>query len=184
MLNSTQLKKYLIQAAISTSHMAGLGMPLGELRVDPQPDGSKRVFITVPQGHSSLPYGSYLVPGCMVQKVQYSLFGRLDRRKDQAHIIWVHPNTLATYLLLLGYPDVGSVRKAAQGDAKIPLLSREALEGLGQGGLWPPGWPPGPPPGFQPPPPGIQIVEMADDLHLPAPVGFSTPHGTLRDEDP
>ena len=149
---------------------------MGELLVVPQPDGSNMVFITVPHGHSSLPSGSYFLPACMGQRAQYKLFGRLDRRKDQRRLVWVPPDMLAAYLVVLGYTDVGGVRKAARGDAVVSLLNREALEALGRGDLWPPDWPPAPPPGVQPPQPQIQNPQIMDEMVAgqppPPPVSF------------
>jgi len=144
--------------------------------VAPQPDGSNRVFITVPHEHSSLPSGAYFVPTCMAQKAQRKLFGRLDRRKDRSRLVWVPPDMLAAYLLVLGYADVGGVRRAVRGDAAVCLLSRETLASLGRLDLWPADWPPAPPPGFQPPPLQIQNLQLMDEMvaaqHPPPPVSF------------
>jgi hypothetical protein len=148
----------------------------GAVRVEPHGDGNQRVFITVPDGNPSIPHGAYFVPSCMPSKVSRALLGRLARRKREAHVVWVHPSALTGHLVSLGYHDLERVRRADQGHAMVPLLTRKALEKLGRLDLWPADWPPAPAPGVQPPPLQIQnpqiMQQMGAGEHPPPGVSF------------
>jgi hypothetical protein len=112
----------------------------------------------------------------MPSSIQRSLFGRKEAIERLSGVVWLSPAALASYLELLGYKEVARIRKAGQGDAVVPLLTRKALEKLGRPDLWPADWPPAPPPGFQPPPLQIQNLQLMDEMVAaqppPPPVSF------------
>jgi hypothetical protein len=135
----------------------------------PHSDGNQRTFITVPVEHPSLPSGSYFAPSTLPSTVQRALLGRLERRKAPVPgLTWVQPRPLAGFLAALGHGGVSNILKGAHTDTMVPLLTRQALRELGREDLWPADWPPPPPAPLPPLPPGIQNVQMAAQLQLPA----------------